>query len=474
MIRCNACGTEYDDGASYCPNCFALSEKTPKELSFTEEGAAEVSAELGGVSTGTQWDSYLASQREEEARQAAEARQVLARAAEERAAAADTKNASEETLQESSPVISDPEGLLPDEEPAAVPVRGSGSKGRRGAGGILAAIVLTASAVLLLCAGIFYFLLRTDVIAFINDKDLQMPAAGNREPDTEPKSETVFCTGLRISEKEIHLRPGEKADLTASAAPENTTDTVCWSSVDHRIVLVDQQGQITAIGEGTAEVLVTCGDFGQICVVTVSDNAVTPDQEPVTDPEQETEPDVPEEEPGQVPETPAEPALNYTDITMQSPGEKVQLVLNNAGEEKVVWASSNEKVALVDDNGIVTAIGTGTVKVTAEVGENVYTCVVRCPLGGVEGETMTVALNYSDVTLTSIGESFTLRVKYVIEPENPAKVVWTSSNPDWCTVDENGKVTVMAGGWTSTVTVTAEVDGVKLRCIVRCNAPIPE
>ena len=45
-------------------------------------------------------------------------------------------------------------------------------------------------------------------------------------------------------------------------------------------------------------------------------------------------------------------------------------------------------------------------------------------------------------------------------------VTWSSSNTDVATVSDKGKVVAVSKG---TCTVTAEVDGVKLKCIVRCN-----
>ena len=50
----------------------------------------------------------------------------------------------------------------------------------------------------------------------------------------------------------------------------------------------------------------------------------------------------------------------------------------NAYDRSVIWSSSDEAVAAVDENGIVTAVGAGSAVITAESNGSKYTCNVRC------------------------------------------------------------------------------------------------
>lgn len=89
-------------------------------------------------------------------------------------------------------------------------------------------------------------------------------------------------------------------------------------------------------------------------------------------------------------------------------------------------------------------------------------------------EEVTIALNKTDFTLKAANASYKLRAA-VTGVEN-AKVVWTSSDEEIVTVDENGVVTAVAPG---TATITAVVDGTELaaKCIVRASfkvEPAPE
>ena len=168
--------------------------------------------------------------------------------------------------------------------------------------------------------------------------------------------------------------------------------------------------------------------------------------------------------------------LNRDDMSFFNPGEmydlKVRLVPSDAIAE-VTWKSSNPDVASVSWNGRVTAISKGTVTITATIeGVGEQSCIVRCQFegsassssgssGSNQSSSGGLTLSRDDFTLSSVGDSWTLVVSGTDSP-----VTWSSSNTDVATVSDGGKVVAVSKG---TCTVTAEVDGVKLKCIVRCS-----
>ena len=81
-------------------------------------------------------------------------------------------------------------------------------------------------------------------------------------------------------------------------------------------------------------------------------------------------------------------------------------------------------------------------------------------------EVQSVALNRQDITLFSLGESYTL-VATVTPAGTGLKVAWTSDDPEVATVDENGTVTAVGHG---TTVVRASAGGVTAECIVRVSA----
>lgn len=173
--------------------------------------------------------------------------------------------------------------------------------------------------------------------------------------------------------------------------------------------------------------------------------------------------------------------LSREDISFFNAGEtyqfKVTLTPANAHGD-ITWKSSDPNVASISWNGLVTAISKGTVTVTASIeGVGERKCIVRCQLSGstpapsaapsaAVTQTPTesnpgITLNREDFTLSKPGETWRLIVK-----GSSSAVTWTSSDPAVATVGADGTVTAVSKG---TCKVSATVDGVTLKCIVRCS-----
>ena len=127
------------------------------------------------------------------------------------------------------------------------------------------------------------------------------------------------------------------------------------------------------------------------------------------------------------------------------------------GSGEIVWTTSNENIATVVD-GAVTGVAGGTVTITATAGEEQVTCTVTITgdpwVSGVE-----LSLNHTDFTLREGDPAVKMKVK-----GTDSTVIWTSSNTNVATIDSDGVVRRVGRG---TCTITAEVDGQKLTCIVR-------
>ena len=174
--------------------------------------------------------------------------------------------------------------------------------------------------------------------------------------------------------------------------------------------------------------------------------------------------------------------INKNDVSFFHAGEQwnpiITLVPADATAE-VVWKSSNPNIAAVSWNGKVTAVGPGTCTITATIeGVGEQSCIVRCsftgnattatqpPANTSSGEetgsaSSNLTISRTDFTLSFAGDHWRLNVS-----GTDSTVTWTSSDPGVATVASDGTVTAVSKG---TCTVTAEVDGEKLTCIVRCN-----
>lgn len=146
-------------------------------------------------------------------------------------------------------------------------------------------------------------------------------------------------------------------------------------------------------------------------------------------------------------------------------GETYQLTTSyapaNASVPTITWKSSDAKIASVDVNGLVTAVGDGTATITAET-DNGKTAsrVITVSSVDVKAESVTPA---ADKTALLLGE--TAQITYTYAPENVTNVeekkknvTYKSSDENILTVDNAGKVTAVGDG---TATVTVTFDGVK-------------
>ena len=107
-----------------------------------------------------------------------------------------------------------------------------------------------------------------------------------------------------------------------------------------------------------------------------------------------------------------------------------------ASDKTLFWLTSNEKVATVDDDGKVTAVGSGEAKITATAGGKTATCTVK----------VGITLDETELDLTVDDDPVTLVAKVTPEGATDKTVTWSSSNDRVATVDANGKVKAVGNG----------------------------
>ena len=126
------------------------------------------------------------------------------------------------------------------------------------------------------------------------------------------------------------------------------------------------------------------------------------------------------------------------------------------------WKSSNEKVAIVEKDGMVKAIAEGKVTITATAGNKQGKCEVLVQ----KPKTVAMTLDPKEMTLKP-GETRKITIKEDTKTadgkpssgiESAIATTWTSSNEKVAAVDKEGKVTAIAGG---TATITATIKSTK-------------
>lgn len=268
-------------------------------------------------------------------------------------------------------------------------------------------------------------------------------------------------TGIEFKEKEValenikntadgHILPASK-QLTVVYTPDYAVDKeVEYSSSNPDIVSVDAHGLIKASENVTQAETVTItatakGDNKITAVCTV--NVSVKEMEVI--------------EVQEIQITPAEPEVEV--------GKTIQLTADitpaNATIKNCEWSSSDETIAEVDGNGLVTGVKEGSVVITAKAADgsektaNVTLTVKKAsiPVTG-------IALDKTKLDLEVGG---TADLKASITPDTAANktVLWTSSDETLAKV-ENGKVTALKAGIVTITAASADNPEIKAECAV--------
>ena len=205
---------------------------------------------------------------------------------------------------------------------------------------------------------------------------------------------------------------GEAMQLATSITPTNADPSVKWTTSDPHVLTVSGTGLVTGLASGTARVTAQASN-GLTSSVNLTVGA----------------------------------RISDTSIIIGK-RQKWQLSVSG-GAGTVVWSSANTKIARVSSTGLVEGVKYGTTEITASIDGLNFTCSVL------------VAKPSLSQTSVNVSERMTykLRVAYA-----SGSVRWSSSRTSIATVNKYGKITARRAG---TATITATVDGFRLKCTVR-------
>lgn len=213
-----------------------------------------------------------------------------------------------------------------------------------------------------------------------------------------------------------------------------------YTSSDPNVLTVDENGNITAVGIGTAEVAVSSKD-GKITTSKVVEVVVTP------------------------------VSLNMVDgITLtkeKNSKAKLEAVVQpkDATHVEIEFTSSNEDVATVSSDGEINAVDIGETTITASIKETDLTakCVVT-----VVPDLESIELSDTSLKLKKDG---TAQLTATANPDGASieGITFASDTPDVATVDAEGNITAIADG---KARITASVGDVSAECVVTVDSTV--
>ena len=233
------------------------------------------------------------------------------------------------------------------------------------------------------------------------------------EGDT-PRPEVVVgnnaVEGVSANKSSLTLKVGDTDTLKAEIEPANAADkAVSWDSSNSAVATVDRNGKVTAIAEGTADITVTTNEGGHTDTIRVtvsgkgSGEVTTPVNEIFFNPEK------------------------YT----LAPRKTLMLTVNSdigplkASDFK--WESSDETLATVSQDGIVTAKAkSGEVTIYVEG----FDLGAFCDINITDESVAVMSVELSETSITMIEGTSWSGLNVDIYPENASEqeIKWSGSN----------------------------------------------
>ena len=280
----------------------------------------------------------------------------------------------------------------------------------------------------------------------------------------------IHATSIALDEDSKTLIPGQSFTLSATVEPNDSTDTVIWSTSDDSVATVED-GVVTAVSVGSAIITAPAGEQTDTCAITVEPEHGTILLDPLTVTEAATI--------GSELEHNNETTKEYYVNGIVS---QIVSAFSGSPAKATFWLATNETTVKGFECYLVT-LADGLNATDLKVGSE---ATIHCTIkrynttieNGTVGEVVSleyasrpatsVSLNNESVNLEKAGQ-ITLKAS-VLPVYATETVVWSSSNENVATVNQTGRVIAVDYGSAS---ITATAGSFSASCTVYvCNKVI--
>ena len=264
----------------------------------------------------------------------------------------------------------------------------------------------------------------------------------NRTASCDVTVDVKFVTGISFDFNSytitnVNQTPVFNPNITPSDAEDKS---VRWSSSNTKVATVSSSGVIKAAGNGTCKITATTTDGTNLSAsfnitVNIKATKITLDKTKI-------------------------------ELTTGKETEKITSSIEPSIANKAVkYTSSNTSIATVSSDGVVTAVGSGTCKITAAPTDG-SKVTASCDVT-VDIKTTGMKLDKTNYTFN---KAETIKINPVITPSKASKkLTWTSSNTKVAIVSSDGKVTPVGKGTCKITATTTDGTNLSSSCNITSN-----
>lgn len=252
--------------------------------------------------------------------------------------------------------------------------------------------------------------------------------------DDEPEQPKITSIKIENLGQEVYI--GGEYQLKVTHTPADlTAPAYTWESSNPDIATIDNNGKLKALKEGQTTIKITTSSLNLTSSLTVS---VLPIQATSIKLDKQT-----------------------NEITT---GESFTLTYKiepeNTTNKSVSWKTSDENIATVSKDGLVTAVSDGDVTITVSLGNLSDECKVKIKPIKVSG----IILDKTSITLERTEKQI---LTATVLPENAKNknITWSSSNEKIAKIDNDGNIEAISIG-NAIITATTKDGNFKAECAI--------
>lgn len=269
------------------------------------------------------------------------------------------------------------------------------------------------------------------VVSLLGAAMMPVISCGGDDGPSEPR----IAATINVSPSSAELSSfGETLQLNASVLDQNgqaiAGAVVNWTSSDNSVATVNATGLVTAVQNGSTTVTATSGSATGTAALTVV------------------------QRPAQITVSPDAAMFASIGDTVRLTAEAADANGNAVADPSLNWTSEDDDVATVDEGGLVTAAGNGSVDITASTGGASGSAAITVAQVIVAIDVLPAA-----TTLFSLGDTLRLVATGVDANGHAATgldVTWISENDAVVSVDADGLVTAVRTGSTDVFAQSGE------------------